>query len=242
MLFLHATLNIFTRYTSLSAKFPRYVVKSLGISYPEIFLNSNKTMSQKGNIFAQLQNIWRWSTSTWPHILQHSCGVDNCLLLILGVMKTHQIFKVPLLWVMKGSYFGFGITNNRLTCMQGQKTLSLSYNMHLFSPYLLNDSQTIRSTIHFSKLLLCVTLLCSDWSISFKAVFVSSVLLCEHRTYKDRKQRSKLKLKVPLLWISTLNHWNELFLKRILSRFMLTSKWNISILPAYLLPLCGCWS
>ncbi len=48
-------------------------------------------------------------------------------------------FKVPLLWVMKGSYFGFGIPNNRLTLMQGQKTLSLSYNMHLFLPYLLND-------------------------------------------------------------------------------------------------------
>ncbi len=28
--------------------------------------------------------------------------------------------KVPLLWVMIGSYFGFGIPNNR-TCMQGQK-------------------------------------------------------------------------------------------------------------------------
>ncbi len=35
--------------------------------------------------------------------------------------------------------------------MQGQKTLLLSYNMHLFVPYLLNDSQLIRSRIHFSK-------------------------------------------------------------------------------------------
>ncbi len=59
---------------------------------------------------------------------------------------------------MKGSYFGFGIPNNRLICMQGQKTLSFSYNIHLFLPYLLNDSQTIHSTIHFSKLLLCVTI------------------------------------------------------------------------------------
>ncbi len=33
-------------------------------------------------------------------------------------------------------------------------------------PYLLNDSQMIRSTIHFSKPLLCVMLICSDWSIS----------------------------------------------------------------------------
>ncbi len=65
--------------------------------------------------------------------------------------------------------------------MQGQKTLSFSYNMHLFLPYLLNDSQTIHSTIHFSKPLLCVTLICGDWSISFKAVFVivSSADLCK---------------------------------------------------------------
>ncbi len=33
-----------------------------------------------------------------------------------------------------------------------------------FLPYLLNDSQTIHSTIHFSKPLLCMTLICSDWS------------------------------------------------------------------------------
>ncbi len=47
--------------------------------------------------------------------------------------------------------------------------------------YLLNDSQMIRSTINFSKPLLCVMLICGDWfdwSISFKAVFVSAVLLC----------------------------------------------------------------
>ncbi len=34
--------------------------------------------------------------------------------------------------------------------------------MHLFLAYLLNDSQTIRSTIHFSKPLLYVTLICGD--------------------------------------------------------------------------------
>jgi len=48
---------------------------------------------------------------------------------------------------MKGSYFGFGI-------------VLLSYNMHLF----LLNSQTIRSMIHFSKPLLCVTLICGDRS------------------------------------------------------------------------------
>ncbi len=75
----------------------------------------------------------------------------------------NYILEVPLLWVKKGSYFVFGIPNNRLTCMLGQKTLSLSDNMHSFLPYLLNDSQTIRSTIYFSKSLLCVTLICGDW-------------------------------------------------------------------------------
>ncbi len=39
---------------------------------------------------------------------------------------------------MKGSYFGFGSPQQQVG-MQGQKTLSLSYNMHLFLPYSLND-------------------------------------------------------------------------------------------------------
>ncbi len=34
---------------------------------------------------------------------------------------------------------------------------------------------------------------------------------------------------------STLNHWNESFLKWIPSRFIVTSTWKISILPAHLL-------
>ncbi len=42
---------------------------------------------------------------------------------------------------------------------------------------LLNDSQTI----NFPKPLPCETLICCDWSISFKAVFVNAVLLCVQR-------------------------------------------------------------
>ncbi len=84
-----------------------------------------------------------------------------------------DILKVPLLWVMKGSYFGFGSPQQQVDMHARSKNTLISYNMHLFSPYLLNDSQTIRSTIHFSKPLLCMTLICGDWSISFKAVFVS---------------------------------------------------------------------
>ncbi len=48
------------------------------------------------------------------------------------------------------------------------KTLSLSYNMHLFIPYLLNDSQTICSTIS---------------SLPDKAAFVSAVLLYWGKSY-----------------------------------------------------------
>ncbi len=73
--------------------------------------------------------------------------------------------------------------------MQGQKTLSLSYSIYLFLPYLFNDSQTVRSMIYFSKPLLYVMLICGDWSdwshfhfimpvMPDKAAFVSAVLLC----------------------------------------------------------------
>ncbi len=80
--------------------------------------------------------------------------------------------------VMKGSHFGFGSAQQQVDMHAKSKILSLSYNTHLCLPYLLNDSQTIHSTMHFP--LLCVTLNCgdwSDWSISFKAAFVRSVLL-----------------------------------------------------------------
>ncbi len=81
--------------------------------------------------------------------------------------------------------------------MQGQKTLSLSYNMHLFLPYLLMYSQTIHSKINFSKPLLCVMLICGDWSdwitpvMPDKAAFVSTVLLCVQRYRGNRYFNSK---------------------------------------------------
>ncbi len=82
----------------------------------------------------------------------------------------YLFFKCPYYGLWKVHILVLGVPSNMLTCMQGQKTLSMSYNMHLFLPYLLKDSQTIHSTIHFSKPLLCVTLICgdwSDWSVSF---------------------------------------------------------------------------
>ncbi len=62
--------------------------------------------------------------------------------------------------------------------------------MHIFLPYLLNDSQTIHSTIHFSKPLLCVTLVCADWSILFKAVH--SVTLCTVLPWKRLQKRQQV--------------------------------------------------
>ncbi len=45
---------------------------------------------------------------------------------------------------MKGSYFGFGSPQQQVDMMQGQKTLSLFYNMHgfftLLAQRLPNDS------------------------------------------------------------------------------------------------------
>ncbi len=59
--------------------------------------------------------------------------------------------KVPLLWVKKGSYFGFRSPQQKVVMHARSKNISFSYNMHLFLSYLPNDYQKIRSTIHFSK-------------------------------------------------------------------------------------------
>ncbi len=116
-----------------------------------------------------------------------SSTAGQCSLLSFCIIDT--LYKVPLLWVIKVHILVLGVPNNRLTCMQDQKTLSLSYNMHVFLLYLLNDFQTSRSTLNFSKPLLCVMLICTDWSpfhlispvMPDKAVFVSAVLLCVQR-------------------------------------------------------------
>ncbi len=81
-----------------------------------------------------------------------------------GVFCSHiceEIFKVPLLWVMKGSYFGFG--SPRHICIYNNNYNAIIICIY-FLPYLLNDSQTIHLTIDFSKPLLCVTLIWGDWS------------------------------------------------------------------------------
>ncbi len=112
-----------------------------------------------------------------------------------------SMFKVPLLWVMKGSYFGFG--RYRLTCTQGQKTLSLSYNMHLFFTLLCSttpkrftqwfifpnpplhdvDQCWLVDRSHFH----LISPVMPD-----KAAFVSAVLLCVQR-YRGNRYFTALK-------------------------------------------------
>ncbi len=94
------------------------------------------------------------------------------LYLILNKKKIKFIFKVPLLWVMKGSYFGFGTPNNRLTCMQGQKHFHfLIICIYFYLICSMTPKRFVQRLIFPNPS--CVTLLCADWSISFKAVFVS---------------------------------------------------------------------
>ncbi len=65
--------------------------------------------------------------------------------------------------------FWFGSPQQQVDIsMQSQKTLSLSNNMHSLYFYL------TCTTIHFSKSLLCMTLICGDWSIGL--IFISSCL------------------------------------------------------------------
>ncbi len=133
----------------------------------------------------------------WPcwmlkcKVSENECFLHSLLVffLVLFSLKSCMVLKCPYYRLWNIYILLLGVPNNRLTCMQGQTTLSLYYNMHLILPYLLNNSQTISSTNYFSKTLLCVTLIYgvwSDWSISFpflhvmpdKAAFVSAVLLC----------------------------------------------------------------
>ncbi len=72
--------------------------------------------------------------------------------------------------------FWFWKSPTRLKCMQGQKTLSLSY-MHLFLPYLLKDSQTIGSFFQTPPLR-DANLRWLVWFVDF--ISISSCLIKQH--------------------------------------------------------------
>ncbi len=108
--------------------------------------------------------IWMNDSGTCCHLL----------VVLVSYLENHFINNVltcPYYGLWKVHILVLGVPNNRLTCMQSKITLSFSYNMHL---YLIcsTTSKTIRSTIHFSKPILCVMLICSDWLVSLKAVLV----------------------------------------------------------------------
>ncbi len=97
----------------------------------------------------------------FPILSLFKVNLEICNLQSLTSCLLHA-FKVPLLWAMKGSYFGFGSPQQQVDMHAGSKNTFI-VNMHLFLPYLHKESKTIRSTFNFSKPLLCVMLICSDW-------------------------------------------------------------------------------
>ncbi len=95
---------------------------------------------------------------------------------------------MPLLWVMKGSYLVFlGVSNNRLTCMQGQKHFHCLIICNYF--FYLTCSTIPKGYIFPNQE---EGLVCGDWSdwshfhfimpvMPDKSAFVSAVLLYVQR-------------------------------------------------------------
>ncbi len=88
--------------------------------------------------------------------------ITMCWIQLMDILK---YLKVALLWIMKGSYFGFGSPQQQVDMhVRSKNTFIFLKNAFIFTLF----AQGLPNY-----LLLCVTLICSDWSISFKAVFVS---------------------------------------------------------------------
>ncbi len=95
--------------------------------------------------------------------------------------------------LLKGSFFGFGSPQQQVDIhARSKKYFHYLIICILFFSNLLNDSQTI----HCSMPLLYVMLICTDWSISFKAV--SAVLLCVQR--RDARYTGTVKLPVFIIF------------------------------------------
>ncbi len=83
------------------------------------------------------------------------------------------MLKCPYYGLWKVYILVLGVPNNRLTCMQGQKILSFIC--------ILLCSMTPKRFI-FTKPLLCMTLVCGDWSDGrFHFHFIMPVMLCLQR-------------------------------------------------------------
>ncbi len=95
-----------------------------------------------------------------------------------------DFLKVLLLWVMKVHMLVLGSPNNRLTCMQDQKTFHFLIICIIF--YLICSATPQQFTQRFIfQAPPCVALICSDWSISFKACCERSVTLCTALPWKQ---------------------------------------------------------
>ncbi len=115
-----------------------------------------------------------------------------------------------------------------------QQTPTNSISLSMFSRVRTNSNQhqpTPTEVTHWSNKLQQTSLL----------AFVCTVWIGLNSAISEWKHPAKFHIwKCTVYLVSqnkflTLNHWNESFLKRIPSRFMLRSTWNISILPAHLL-------
>ncbi len=108
-----------------------------------------------------LKNSVILNTGCWKFIVAIT-GI-NYIFKYINIENSY--FKVPLLRFMKGSYFGFGSPQQQVGMHARSKNtfivLQYAFIFTLFAQWL----QAIRSTIHFYKPLLCVTLICGDWSI-----------------------------------------------------------------------------
>ncbi len=71
-----------------------------------------------------------WTSS--PELLWESLHQLFTISFDKNYHQTTEILKVPLLWVMKVHILVLGVPNNRLTCMQGQKTHCLKICIYFF--------------------------------------------------------------------------------------------------------------
>ncbi len=137
---------------------------------------------------------------------------------------------------------GLGVPNNMLTCMQGKKKKKKQVHFILL---ICIYFYIICSMNNFSKPLLCMKLICSDWSILFNAAFVSVAVFVSVTAYNicvQRYQGNSYLLTIQKLHLVAKNYlafsfrpmWKSSFPRSarttseraICNYFMLMSTWN----------------
>ncbi len=164
--------------------------------------------------------------------------------LLVNMTKTYAIYAMQsLLFQVRDSG---NITDGECVCMmylfliQGhlssnEKTFSQKHN--LIFPVTMNHALVLK-IYQFALNYQHSYLKCPYYGflkITFHAVCNSALSKWKHPSNCSIWKCTVYKVIASQKKESTLNHWNESILKRIPSRFMLTSTWNISILPVHLL-------